>query len=228
MKTKVTLFALCFSFSLLVAPARAQIGEGESSVNALAIQCAVSSGFSTDGFEDYSRRLAKTLALLSPAQQTRVFGFLPQPGGSMEADGGNLPVSPGQQMAAATSGETGSGTFDGLVALVGGINEALSGDSSTKTAPVYAAASINTPVANSTASASTAPVALTGSVADSDRLEGSPTGEAGQLLASVDAAATSGSQQKKFSWSEALAWLKEAESAYKDGNLKEFLKGEEE
>jgi len=226
MKTKVTLFVLCCSFSLLVAPARAQICESESSINAIAIQCSMSSGFSASGFEDYSRSLAKTLALLSPAQQKRVFGYLPKPGATMEADGGNLSVSPGQQMAAKETGETGSGTLDGLVAFVGGINETLSGASSAKSAPIYAGVMINDPVASTTASASTDPTAP--SASNVAPVESTPSDEAGQLLASADANTLTSSQQKKSSWDQALAWFKEAESAYKEGTLREFLEGEAE
>lgn len=75
---------LCISAILLAGPlssARAQIRDNESSRAILAIHCAASSGFSAEDFEDYSRRLAKTIGMLNPQQQTRVFGFLPNPGG---------------------------------------------------------------------------------------------------------------------------------------------------
>jgi hypothetical protein len=269
MKTKFTLLAIGSALIFHAIPVQAQIGEGESSINAIAMQCSVSSGFSTSGFEDYSRRLAKTLALLSPAQQKRVFGYLPKPGATMEVDGGNLSVSPGQLMAAEETGETGSDTLDGLVALVGGINETLSGASAAKSSPVYLGVMINAPEASTTASASTDPAALTNSasnvapvesapsgengqlLASADAtvptasaltaptplastpsnvapVESAPSGEAGQLLASADANTLSSSQQKKSYWGEALAWVKEAETAYEEGNLREFLKGEAE
>ncbi|MEM7601890.1 MAG: hypothetical protein AAF357_10810 [Verrucomicrobiota bacterium] len=57
----------------------AQIRDDESSTSYLATQCAVSAGGDAANYEEYSRRLAKTVALLSPGQQERVFGFVPQP-----------------------------------------------------------------------------------------------------------------------------------------------------
>ncbi|HRQ88725.1 MAG TPA: hypothetical protein PLA50_07995 [Bacteroidia bacterium] len=57
--------------------AEAQIRDNESSIAALAIQCAISSGYSAEGFMDYSGGLAKTLSQLSGEQQARVFGFVP-------------------------------------------------------------------------------------------------------------------------------------------------------
>lgn len=157
----------------------------------------------------------------------------------MEADGGHLSVSPGQLMAATETGETGSGALDGLVALVGGINEALNGDSSAKSAPIYAGVMINAPEASVAASVPIAPIALAGastsnlapvesSASNVAPVESAPASEPGQLLASVDAAATVDPPKKKFSWKEALAWLKAAESAYEEGNLKEFIEGEAE
>lgn len=62
----------------------AQIRDNESSASALAIQCAVSSGFSAEDYEEYCRRLAKTIGMLTSAQQTRVFGFLPMAGSGGE------------------------------------------------------------------------------------------------------------------------------------------------
>ncbi|MEM1442849.1 MAG: hypothetical protein AAGF67_10945 [Verrucomicrobiota bacterium] len=56
-----------------------QIRDDESSANYLATQCAVSSGGDASNYEDYCRKLAKTVALLSAGQQERVFGFVPQP-----------------------------------------------------------------------------------------------------------------------------------------------------
>lgn len=189
MRTKITLLSIGSSLILHAIPVQAQISEAESSINAIAIQCAVSSGFSTSGFEDYSRRLAKTLAMLSPAQQKRVFGYLPKPGATMEADGGNLSVSPGQQMAAAETGETGSGTLDGLVAFVGGINETLSGASAAKSAPIYAGVMINAPEASATASEPTDPNALTTSTSNVAPVESSASNVAPLSPATSPAAA---------------------------------------
>ena len=57
----------------------AQITDDESSKNFLAIHCAVSGGRSAHDFEEYGRKLAKTIGLLSPSQQKNVFGYIPQP-----------------------------------------------------------------------------------------------------------------------------------------------------
>ncbi len=71
--------------------ATAQIRATEASVTALAVQCAVSSGYSTASYydyESYARSLAKTLGMLSSGQQVKVFGYLPAPsgGGFVDAD----------------------------------------------------------------------------------------------------------------------------------------------
>jgi hypothetical protein len=66
----------------------AQIRDNEASANVLAVQCAVSSGFSTQDYEEYCRSLAKTLSRLSPAQQVKVFGYLPVVAGSNQETGG--------------------------------------------------------------------------------------------------------------------------------------------
>lgn len=79
MKPIVRSLLLPFLFSCVVSSASAQIRDDESSQTVLAVQCAVSSGFSASEFEDYSRRLAKTLSLLTSNQQKKVFGYLPQP-----------------------------------------------------------------------------------------------------------------------------------------------------
>lgn len=71
----------------------AQIRDNESSANALAIQCAVSSGFSALDYEDYCRRLAKTIGKLNSEQQTRVFGYLPMPGGSSRSEDDAVPAT---------------------------------------------------------------------------------------------------------------------------------------
>lgn len=69
-------------------PLGAQIRDNDASVATLAVHCAVSSGFSANDYEDYCRSLAKTLSLLSNAQQTRVFGYLPMASGSLGSNSG--------------------------------------------------------------------------------------------------------------------------------------------
>lgn len=226
MNTKITLLALGGVF-LINSSLQGQISESEQSVNVLAVQCSVSSGFSRADFDDYSRRLAKTLALLSPAQQTRVFGYLPQPGATMDSGGDDLPASPGQLMAEKNSGETGSGALDGLVALVGGLNAAVSGNTSSKSVPVYGAASISQPEATTTVAASVSPTPISGTVTAGDALpESKPVEADGESLSSVAAATKADATKPKFSWDAVIAWFKEAESAYEAGTLKAFLQGD--
>ncbi len=72
------------SLASVASVATAQIRETEASVTALAVQCAVSSGYSTASYSDYesyARSLAKTLGMLSSGQQVKVFGYLPTPSG---------------------------------------------------------------------------------------------------------------------------------------------------
>jgi hypothetical protein len=227
MKTKITLLALGSVFLMLTSSSQAQISESEQSVNVLAVQCSVSSGFSRADFDDYSRRLAKTLALLSPAQQTRVFGYLPQPGATMDSGGDDLPASPGQLLAQKSSGETGSSALDGLVSLVGGLNAAVSGNTSAKSAPVYAAASISHPEASKTAAASVSPIPLSSTVTAGDALpETKPAADGGESLTTAAAVTNADATKQKFSWDAVLAWFKQAGSAYEDGNLKAFLQGD--
>lgn len=238
MKTKINLLALGTTLFLLEAPAYAQISESESSVNVLAAQCSVSSGFSTTDFDDYSRRLAKTLALLSPAQQTRVFGYLPQPNGAMTGDSSNLPRSTGQAPASGkTAGDnespgrsvpeaTVAGPLDGLVAMIGDFNNAMSGSNSAQASPVYASSKLNATanipvVGNQTAASASGgitPEALSVSASLETASDFNPSaGKAGTR----EAAATG--TTKPSSWDALLSWFKEAEVAYNEGNLKEFL-----
>lgn len=86
MKTIRSFYLLLFSALAVPVLTDAQIADNDASMNVLAVQCAVSSGFSADEYEDYCRRLAKTLSLLSSAQQTRVFGYLPMPGAASLGD----------------------------------------------------------------------------------------------------------------------------------------------
>lgn len=64
---------------LVAAPAHGQIRDTEGSATLLAMKCSASSGFSASGYEEYSRRLARTIGVLSGEQQRRVFGYLPTP-----------------------------------------------------------------------------------------------------------------------------------------------------
>ncbi len=136
MKPIVKLFLLTLLSSGIAGSASAQIRDDESSQAVLAVQCAVSSGFSASDFEDYSRRLAKTLSLLTSSQQRKVFGYLPQPAAvsSIGADTTPAPLSPSQGAIKEVVKDTDPGL---LVGLVGDLNNALSGLNETSAA-VYA------------------------------------------------------------------------------------------
>jgi len=112
--------------------AYAQIRDDESSQAVLAVQCAVSSGFSASEFEEYSRRLAKTLSLLTSSQQKKVFGYLPQPAAvsSNNEDSAPISVSPDREETKPTDPGL-------LVGLVGDFNNAMSG-TSPESSGVYA------------------------------------------------------------------------------------------
>lgn len=122
MKPIVRSVLLSFVFSGIGGSAHAQIRDDESSQAVLAVQCAVSSGFSASEFEEYSRKLAKTLSLLTSSQQKKVFGYLPQPAAvsSNNADTAPIAVSPDRD----ENKKTDPGL---LVGLVGDFNNAMSG-----------------------------------------------------------------------------------------------------
>ncbi len=75
-------FILLTAGCLLALPmsVEGQLADDESSTNYLAMHCASSSGLTASAYQEYGRKLAKTLGLLAPAQQERVFGYVPQPG----------------------------------------------------------------------------------------------------------------------------------------------------
>lgn len=121
---------------LLVSTANAQIRDNESSQNLLAVQCAVSSGLPASNYEDYCRKLAKTVGLLDATQQERVFGFLPRPvalntdDGSGSDGGSGVTFFTPATISGGTSGSSTPGTVDNpLVDAVGNFNESLFGES---------------------------------------------------------------------------------------------------
>lgn len=116
----------------------AQIRDDEQSASFLAVQCAVSSGGNAPNYEGYGRKLAKTLGLLTPAQQERIFGYVPQPAVLASID----PVFSGSLGPAAAGTDSGAGTnptggndpaptSNPLVAAVGKLNDTLSGTAAT-------------------------------------------------------------------------------------------------
>ena len=139
---------------------KAQIVNDEGSASALAIQCAVSSGYPASNFQNYSKGLAMTLALLNGEQQVRVFGYLPQPS---SVNGGMKPKAPAGNAKAAATTASASG---GLVDLVGSLNAALTGSAPSSagyygaTAPV-ASPGEPTPVVNTPTTVVADPVTAT-------------------------------------------------------------------
>lgn len=239
MRTKLLSPALGAVAFLFVAPLSAQISESDSSLNLLAMQCSMSSGFSSADFDDYSRRLAKTLALLSPAQQTRVFGYLPQPNGNVKGDGDSLPTSPGQQMAdgkttndPSTSdapvdvAEPAAGALDGLVAMIGDFNDSISGNKTPAAPPIYAGVDLSVAadvpgVGKQIAAAASAGVTLNTPAGDGGLdVAASASVSAPGAVVKEPAASTA---PKPNSWDALLSWFKAAEDAYNAGTLKEFL-----
>lgn len=110
----------------------AQIRDNESSANALAIQCAVSSGFSALDYEDYCRRLAKTIGKLNSEQQTRVFGYLPMPGGSSRSEDDAVPAT--NSTNSPLRGDAGVGTSAGETSATASSPTGAAGGLSTATA----------------------------------------------------------------------------------------------
>lgn len=173
----VTTFLGILLFSGMLSPLSAQIRENEASVAALAVQCSISSGFSADDYEDYCRRLAKTLGMLSGEQQTRVFGYLPQPvaaassgseAGALGAignssSGTSSPNSSNSGTLAAAAGSSGGSApteTNALVNLVGGLNSLLDGNAEVNATVVagtsgdsFASATAGLKMDNSTAEA---------------------------------------------------------------------------
>lgn len=203
-----------FGIALLAgmfSPASAQIRNNEASIATLAVQCAVSSGFSPADYEEYCGRLAKTLSMLSSDQQSRVFGFLPQPAasslgsseipglgsngtstnlGSTTTDGGNTGLG------TTTSGESGASQTQSsaLVNFVGGLNNLLDGN-----------VEVTTTVVAQSSGESFATANVSGDNGATD------------VTASSN---TTGSGLSDF-----LAWLSAAGTAIRNGTLSDFLAG---
>lgn len=95
-----------------------QFSDDEASAQLLAVQCTVSSGFAGGDYVEYGKKLAKTLSLLSAAEQERVFGFMPRPGdaGFVASLGASADVS-STSFAGGASASTGGGISDTLASL---------------------------------------------------------------------------------------------------------------
>lgn len=124
---KRLILLLLFVGALLGLPlvSEAQIGENDSSAEYIAIQCAISSGNLASDYLEYGHSLAKTLSLLDPAQQERIFGSIPQPGGKSSATGKASGASTD------STAEAGSApTTNPLIDAVGALNKLLTGGES--------------------------------------------------------------------------------------------------
>ncbi len=94
----------------LAKQAGAQLRDNDSSVDYLATQIGASAGYSSDNYQRYAEKLAKTMARLDSGQQAKIFGFMPSP------SGGPMPVA-GSSLAGSTT--AGSGVSADLPSGVG-------------------------------------------------------------------------------------------------------------
>ena len=69
-------------FAFLRSEANAQLVDNDSTAAYLAVQCAISSGTSSDNYAAYAASLAKTMGQISAADQEEIFGYVPTPSGS--------------------------------------------------------------------------------------------------------------------------------------------------
>ncbi|MDF1825735.1 MAG: hypothetical protein P1U68_13900 [Verrucomicrobiales bacterium] len=124
---------LCTALFGVIAPTlKAQIVDDDTSATMLAFQCAVSSGQAASGYENYGRKLAKTIALLGPDQQYRIFGYTPQPAASFVGDTWNAPsIANADVTAPAAASPAENVTDNPVVTAIGLLNDALFGISDT-------------------------------------------------------------------------------------------------
>lgn len=245
MKTLRLVFVLAFGLVATPGISFSQIRDNEASQSVLAVQCAMSSGFSARDYEDYCRRLAKTLSLLSSEQQTRVFGYLPMPGaaslGAASADGslkpaeqgnsGNLANAPLNQVGGKTDNALAAPESNSLVDMVGKFNSLFDGTASASNSPISAGVEVAASTGGTTGGIDagatlTANTPLTGNVTTSAATEtvgNTSTGSTGATTASGTSGTTSAA--KTSGWSSLVAWFQAAEAAYKAGTLSSFLKG---
>jgi len=98
-------FVICLAFLLLGSRANAEvIADTPSSAQYLAIQISLSSGYPAENYASYSRGLAKTLSLLTAAEQAEVFG-----NGGTAAPSGDSGTNSGSPNSGSGSPNSGSG-----------------------------------------------------------------------------------------------------------------------
>jgi hypothetical protein len=252
MKTIRCFYLILFSALAVPAASDAQIADNDASVSVLAVQCAVSSGFSASEYEDYCRRLAKTLSLLSSDQQTRVFGYLPMPGAASlgrsapkegaagSGNTGQAPPETGSTQGGSERNPVESGTNElgnsaaptesnRVLDLVGKFNSLFDGTASGSAATPVVSAGVDASVGASVSSSggSNRPAnlgALVSAAATSSN--GSASDAVGAVIDANGGGSTkTGNSGGSNGWNSLVAWFEAAEAAYKAGNLSSFLKG---
>lgn len=235
MKTIRSFYLFLMGAMAFPAAADAQIADNDASISVLAVQCAVSSGFSASEYEDYCRRLAKTLSLLSSDQQTRVFGYLPMPGaaslGNSEA-GANAIAVPGEA-GNSDSAATTPTPSNSLLDMVGRFNSLFDGTAST-TGGSTTAGSLNSLDVSASEGATTTTTTATATVlgnattvesATSLPVDSANVPDVGANAGTSNGTATTGGGKSSGGWSSLMAWFEAAEAAYKSGTLSSFLRG---
>jgi len=255
MKTIRFLYLLLLGTLAIPVASDAQIADNDASISVLAVQCAVSSGFSAGEYEDYCRRLAKTLSMLSSAQQTRVFGYLPMPGaaslgdstpetsaatGSTESDikspaeSNSLPASTptsgsNEVGAKETTPATTPTQSNSILDMVGRFNSLFDGTASVSASTPVVSAGVNASVGENASSSgsSTLPANLGALVsANATASNGSNSNSLGaNANANTGGALKAGNSGSSNGWNSLVAWFQAAEAAYKAGTLSSFLKG---
>jgi len=253
MKTIRCFYLILFSALAVPAASDAQIADNDASVSVLAVQCAVSSGFSASEYEDYCRRLAKTLSLLSSDQQTRVFGYLPMPGAASlgrsapkegaagSGNTGQAPPETGSTQGGSERNPVESGTNElgnsaaptesnRVLDLVGKFNSLFDGTASgsvSASTPVVSAgvdASVGTTASSGGSNRPANLGALVSEAATSSN--GSASDAVGAVIDANGGGSTkTGNSGSSNGWNSLVAWFEAAEAAYKAGNLSSFLKG---
>lgn len=248
MKTLRFIYLILLGTLAIPAASDAQIADNDASISVLAVQCAVSSGFSASEYEDYCRRLAKTLSLLSSAQQTRVFGYLPMPGAASLGDSAPEASTAGSAEGNAQTPAEGAGVNEvgakettpatapsqsnSLLDMVGRFNSLFDGTASSSNG-----SSASNPLISLEASASlgsTTTTAATATVLGNSTTVAStvslPDTTATTPVTSTNSGSNSGTSNAQPAgssggWSSLMAWFEAAEAAYKSGTLSSFLKG---
>ena len=247
MKTSRILRLIAFGLLAIPGMATSQIRDNDASQSVLAVQCAVSSGFSASDYEDYSRRLAKTLSLLSNDQQTRVFGYLPMPGAAtlandsgngneLGANWGNVGSANADAQVSSPLGDGGTGPevaatqSSPLLEAVAKFNSLFDGTAPLTSNPQSTASSQDSGASGPLTLASTVSAPTVGNTTTTNLPTGqeASTATTSNGTGSTPTSSTSADSTAKkpaANWQALMAWFEAAEAAYKAGTLSSFLKG---